>query len=115
MSASRPDRGDIWDLNFNPTQGREQAGHRPALIVSVNPFNHGPAELLVAIPLTRSDKKIRWHVAVKPPEGGLSDVSYIKCEDVRSLSKSRLTRYRGRVSSKTMAEVEDRLRILLGL
>ena len=115
MSASRPDRGDIWDVDFNPTRGREQAGHRPALIVSVNPFHHGPAELLVAIPLTRSDKKIRWHVAVKPPEGGLTGVSYLKCEDVRSLSRSRLTHFRGRVSPKTMAEVEDRLKILLGL
>lgn len=84
-------------------------------MISVNPFNHGPAELLVAIPRTRSDKKVRWHVAVKPPEGGLSDASYIKYEDVRSLSKSRLTRYRGRVSPKTLDEVEDRLRILLGL
>ena len=104
MSASRPEHGDVWDLNFNPTQGREQVGHRPALLVSVSNFNQGPAELVVAIPLTRSERKVRWHVAVKPPEGGLSETSYIKCEDVRSLSKGRLTRYRGRVSAKTMGE-----------
>jgi mRNA interferase MazF len=54
-------------------------------------------------------------VAARPPEGGLADNSFIKCEDVRSLSKARLARYRGRVSPITMAEVEDRLRILLGL
>jgi mRNA interferase MazF len=54
-------------------------------------------------------------VPVSPPEGGLTDPSFIKCEDVRSLSKSRLGSYRGRVSPITMAEVEDRLRILLGL
>ena len=115
MSASRPQRGDVWDLDLNPSKGREQAGHRSALIVSVNNFNHGPADLLVVIPLTRSERKVRWHVEVRPPEGGLSDVSFIKCEDVRSLSKGRLTRYRGRVSPATLESVEDRLRILLGL
>jgi mRNA interferase MazF len=115
MNALRLARGDVWDLDFNPTKGREQAGHRPALIVSVDTFNLGPAELVVAIPLTRTDRRVRWHVPMKPPEGGLSDASYIKCEDVRSVSRARLTRYRGRASSSTMTEVEDRLRILLGL
>jgi len=115
VSPTQPARGEIWDLDLNPTKGREQAGRRPALIVSVDQFNRGPAELIVAVPLTRSDRGIRWHVAVQPPEGGLTDRSFAKCEDVRSLSKSRLARYRGRISAATMAEVEDRLRILLGL
>jgi mRNA interferase MazF len=86
-----------------------------ALIMSVDTFNRGPAELVVAIPLTRTERKVRWHVSMNPPEGGLSDVSYIKCEDVRSLSRGRLTRFGGRVSLNTMIEVEDRLCILLGL
>ena len=115
MSERQAARGEIWDLDFNPTRGREQAGHRPALIVSVELFNRGPAGLVVAIPLTRTERHIRWHVRVEPPEGGLTDVSHIKCEDVRSVSKQRLTRYRGRVTSRTMREVEDRMRILMGL
>jgi len=113
--TQQPARGDVWDLDFDPTKGREQAGRRPALITSVDLFNHGPADLVVAIPLTRSERSVRWHVPVKPPEGGLTDISYIKCEDVRSVSKGRLARFRGRISRTTMAEVEDRLRILLGL
>src|SRR5437660_5821138 len=115
MISVSPARGDVWDTDFDPIKGREQAGRRPALIMSVDTFNRGPAELVVAIPLTRTERKVRWHVSVKPPEGGLSDVSYIKCEDLRSLSRGRLTRFRGRVSLSTMIEVEDRLRILLGL
>jgi mRNA interferase MazF len=115
MSERQAARGEIWDLDFNPTRGREQAGHRPALIVSVDLFNRGPADLVVAIPLTRTDRQVRWHVRVEPPEGGVTDVSHIKCEDVRSVSKQRLTRYRGRVSGRTMREVEDRMRILMGL
>jgi mRNA interferase MazF len=41
--------------------------------------------------------------------------SFIQCENVRSVSKNRLRRQRGRVSEDTMQRVEDRLRILLGL
>jgi mRNA interferase MazF len=115
VSPPQPARGDIWDVDLNSTKGREQAGRRPALIVSVGPFNQGPADLVVAIPLTRTERKVRWHVPVSPPEGGLADRSFIKCEDVRSLSKSRLARYRGHLSPVTIAEVEDRLRILLRL
>src|SRR5579864_2741707 len=115
MIPRAPARGDVWDLDLDPTKGREQAGRRPALIVSVDPFNRGSADLVVVVPLTRTERHIRWHVSVSPPEGGVVERSFIKCEDVRSLSKSRLARYRGRISAITMAGVEDRLRILLGL
>ncbi|MEP7355119.1 MAG: type II toxin-antitoxin system PemK/MazF family toxin [Acidobacteriota bacterium] len=112
---TQPARGEIWDVDLDPVRGREQAGRRPALIASVDPFNEGPADLVIVIPLTRTDRRIRWHVPVNPPEGGLAAVSYIKCEDVRSISKARLARKRGGVSSDTMQAVEDRLRILMGL
>lgn len=110
-----PSRGEIWLVNPDPTKGREQAGSRPALIVSVDRFNHGAAELVIACPITSKAKGIPTHVQVDPPEGGLSLRSFIKCEDVRSLSKSRLLNRFGTVSGPTMAEVEDRLAILLGI
>jgi mRNA interferase MazF len=115
MNSSAPSRGEIWDVNFDPVIGREQAGARPAVIVSVDLFNEGPADLVVAIPLTRTLRKIRWHVSVSPPEGGLSAQSYIQCENVRSISKARLRRPRGRVSEATLEEIDKRLRILLDL
>ncbi|MEO8097819.1 MAG: type II toxin-antitoxin system PemK/MazF family toxin [Acidobacteriota bacterium] len=109
-----PARGEVWDVDFDPVRGREQAGRRPALIVSVDPFNQGPAELIIVLPITRTDRHIRWHVPVQPPEGGLTSQSFIMCENARSISKLRLAKKRGRVSSSTALEVEDRLRILLG-
>lgn len=115
MSTPAPFRGEVWDLSFDPTIGHEQAGIRPALMVSVDNFNQGPADLVVAIPITRTGRKIRWHVPIHPPEGGLVSESFVQCENVRSLSKNRLKRMRGRVSADTIREVEDRLRILLGL
>ena len=85
------------------------------MILSVELFNAGPSDLVVVVPVTRTDRGIRWHVPVRQPEGGLTSLSFIKCEDVRSISKSRLARYRGRVSPRVLGEVEDRIRILLGL
>ena len=115
MSASQPNRGDVWLITFDPTVGREQAGTRPGLVVSVDKFNHGPSELIVVLPITSHDKKQPIHVPVSPPEGGLSVRSFVKCDDIRSVSKQRLKKYYGRVSARTTAEVELRLQILLGL
>jgi mRNA interferase MazF len=115
MSISAPSRGEVWDLSLDPTIGHEQAGSRPALILSVDIFNAGPADLVIVIPITRTERKVRWHVPVKPPEGGLVAESFIQCENVRSVSRLRVKRLRGRVSESTLQQVEDRVRILLGL
>ncbi len=115
MTVPVPSRGEVWDLNFDPTLGQEQAGTRPALILSVDIFNEGPADLVVVIPITRTERKIRWHVPIKPPEGGLVAESFIQCENVRSVSKQRVKRLRGRVTEITLRQVEDRVRILLDL
>jgi mRNA interferase MazF len=110
-----PSRGDVWVVSLDPTKGREQAGKRPALVLSVDPFNRGPADLIVVLPITSKTKGIPFHVNVKPPEGGLKQESFIKCEDVRSISKERLSQRLGSITTKTMKQVEDRVRILLGL
>jgi mRNA interferase MazF len=110
-----PSRGDVLVVSLDPTKGREQAGKRPALVLSVDPFNRGPADLIVVLPITSKTKGIPFHVNVKPPEGGLKQESFIKCEDVRSISKERLSQRLGSITTKTMKQVEDRVRILLGL
>ena len=60
-------------------------------------------------------KNIPLHVAVEPLEGGLSVPSYVKCEDIRSISTARLIQKRGALSPTTREVVEDRVRFLLGL
>src|SRR5216683_369718 len=110
MSASEPSRGDVWSVNLDPTLGREQAGMRPALVVSVDKFNHGPADLVVVLPITSKNKNQPIHVPIKPPEGGLSILSFIKCDDIRSVSKQRLKHFYGKVSPQTTADVEQRIR-----
>lgn len=112
---AEPARGEIWLVDLNPVRGHEQAGRRPGLVVSVDAFNRSPAELVVILPLTSWAKGIPFHLEVRPPEGGLQRPSYIKCEDIRPVSKERLSKHLGKVSRSTLEAVEDRLRILLDL
>jgi mRNA interferase MazF len=108
-------RGDIWLADLNPVVGREQAGTRPVLVLSNDVFNNGPSDLVVVAPTTKHDKKQLLHIRVGPPEGGLKLVSYIKTEDVRSISKARLKQRLGQVEPATLDLVKDRIRILLDL
>jgi mRNA interferase MazF len=110
-----PARGEVWMTALGATRGREQASTRPALVVSVDAFNRSGGELVVVVPITSRAKRIRTQVEALPPEGGLSVPSYLKCEDVRSVSHERLLRLMGTVSATTLAEVETRLRFILGL
>lgn len=108
-------RGDVWLVDLPDAVGREQRGRRPALVISTNELNYGPSTLLIVIPITSTDRRIRAHVSISPPEGGLKKKSFIMSENVRSISKKRLVRRLGGVTNATLAEVEDRLRILMDL
>lgn len=115
MTTKSPSRGEIWWVNLDPTRGHEQAGRRPSLVVSANELNHGAAGLVVVLPITSKPKGIPLHVELHPPEGGVRQRSFVKCEDIRSVAKERLASKLGTVGSRTMAEVEQRLKLLLRL
>jgi mRNA interferase MazF len=108
-----PARGEVWYADLDPVRGHEQAGRRPVLVISATLFNEGPAGLVVVLPLTTRDRGIPLQVAIEPPEGGVPQRSLIKCEDIRSIDRGRLTRRIGAVSTETMVAVEERLRALL--
>lgn len=112
-----PRRGEVWWINFSPTRGREQRGDRPALIISDDRLNASPAELVIAIPMTTTRRGVPWHVEVRAGQAeGLSDTGYVMCDQVRTVSRERLRRRGARhVDSSVLEEVEDRLRILMGL
>jgi mRNA interferase MazF len=110
-----PERGDVWLADLDPVRGREQAGRRPVLIVSVGAFNQSKAALAVVIPITSTSRGIPWHVCASPPDGGLKATSFLMCEAIRSISRERLLKRWGAISSPVRAAVEDRLRILLDL
>lgn len=114
MSPPRPSWKDVWMVDFGETRGHEQSGRRPGLIVSNDDMNHGPARLAIAIPISTKYKGVPSHVPVFPPEG-VVEPSFIRCEDIRSISTERLVHRMGEVSPETMDAVHDSLRILLNI
>ena len=110
-----PRRGDVWLADLSPVRGHEQAGRRPALVVSDDAFNRGPAGLVIVLPITSTIRAIPSQVRIAPPEGGLKTRSAIICEGIRSISSERLARRWGAVSERTMVAVENALRFLIRL
>jgi mRNA interferase MazF len=102
----------VWLIDLGVPAGHEQGGRRPALIVSPDQFNHGALGLVLAVPITTTDRGYAIHVAVEPPEGGLRERSFVMCEQVRSTSHDRLIEPWGRVRPETLRQVVMRLRLL---
>lgn len=112
MSARR---GDVWWVDLDPVRGREQGRTRPALVISADVFNLGPAGLVIVVPITTADRGIPTHIEILPSEGGLTRRSFAKVEDVRSISTLRLQNRIGRVKVDTLRQIEGVLVILLGI
>lgn len=113
--STSPCRGEVWRVRLDPTIGHEQAGTRPALVISVDQFNRSRAGLVFVVPITTTERAVRSHVPIAEGEGGLLKPSFAKAEDTKSISKERLIHRLGRVRPQTLAAIEDRLRVLLGL
>jgi len=88
---------------------------RPCLVASVDSFNHGPAKLVVVLPVTSTDTGIPFHVRIDTPVGGAKNTTFTKTEQPRCITTERLDKMWRRVSARTMDEVSHRLRILLDL
>ena len=109
-------RGQVWLADLTPSRGHEQTGQRPVLVVSADPFNQSPAGLVIAVPFTTRNRGIPTHIEVRPPDGGLRDLSFAMCEQLRALAADRLASPPfGTVSPAVLRAVEDRLRLLLVL
>ena len=91
------------------------ASRRPVLIVSADEINHGPSGLSIVVPFTTRDRGVALHVPVDPPEGGLSEHSVLLPEQVHAADQARLVKLMGKVSERTLRQIEDRLRIVLSL
>lgn len=116
MSKTTPNRGEIRWIQFDQaTRGHEQAGHRPGLVISSSRFNESPAGLVVALPMTTTDRSIPWHVQVTPPEGNLSRTGYVMCDQPHTLARERFDDRIGSVTRSTMRNIEQRLLDLLEL
>jgi mRNA interferase MazF len=104
-SIPEPLAGEAGDLAFDPRVGHEKGGYRPALVKSNDFFNRGPNALHIVVPITGTDRGVRYHLGRLQPEGGLTKQSMIMCDQVRAHSVLRFRRFRGAVSAETLVRV----------
>lgn len=107
-----PRQGDVWIASLDPTEGSEQAGRRPVVVVSVDEFSAAAHELAIVVPVTTTDRGLRLDVRIEPPEGGGDRVGFAMPYQVRTVSHRRLVSRRGEVADGTLAQILARLRLL---
>ena len=112
MSARR---GDIWLVDFGEPVGTEQSGRRPAVIISADRLNESRAGVAIVIPCTTRHRGLPSHVELGPRDSGLDEVSYAKCEDVKSISERRLVAKLGSAHEEAIHEMTRALGFLLGM
>lgn len=114
-----PKRGDIWIVDFTPGRGSEQTGLRPALVLQNDFGNQNPRyPNTIVLAMSTKGKPVPFHIEIRPNrQNGLQDVTYVKCEQVITVSKRRLERRKpvGRISSTQMVEVEIAVKLALAL
>ena len=111
-------RGEVYFVNLNPAQGREQAGTRPVLVLSTDAINQLPLVVIVVVG-TKGENITRdypTNVRVPPAESGLPMETVFLCFQVRSLDPRRFPQQpAGRLSDEMMSKVENAVRYCLGL
>ena len=110
-----PRRGDVWLIDFGEPVGREQAGRRPAVVISADPLNDSRAGVVVVVPTTTTRRDLRSHVGIEADGSGLDERSYAKCEDVKSVSDQRLITRLGGVGPDVTLRISRILGFLLDL
>ncbi len=113
---SFPRRGDIFLADLDPTVGTEIAKIRPVLIISNNIGNELSRRVIVA-PITSkgTERGYPFEVLVAEGEGGLSHLSKVLFDQIRTLDKRRLGPRLGALPAKRMDSVSDAIRLSLAL
>jgi mRNA interferase MazF len=110
-----PRRGELWLVDFGEPVGHEQSGRRPAVIASADPLNDSHAGVVIVVPLTTAHRGLPSHIEIDKRGSGLDELSYAKCEDVKSVSEQRLIAQLGAVEEQVMFQIARALRFLLEL
>ena len=112
-------RGDVYWAILAPRSGSEQAGRRPVIVVSRDAFNQAPGwRSVIVVPVSTSASQARrgpTAVALPAGAGGLAQESIALCHQVTTLDRSKLVTLLGSLTTTQMHEVEEGLRIALGM
>lgn len=109
-------RGDIYFADLDPVVGSEQGGTRPVIVIQNDTGNRYSPTLIVATVTTRIRKKenMPTHLLIKD-NPAFREASVVQLEQLRTIDKSRIDDYLGKVTSSEMAAIEKALSISLAM
>ena len=110
-------RGEIWWANLPRPLGSEPGFRRPVLVVQTDPFNESRVATVVAVAFTSNLRlaDAPGNVLCRRQDTGLSNDSVANVSQLTALDKRWLTSRVSKISHQCFRQVEDGLRLLLGL
>ncbi len=109
MARYVPDCGDVVWLHFSPQAGHEQAGHRPAVVLSPASYN-GKTGLMLCCPMTTQIKGYPFEVVIGGPRPSVVLSDQVKSVDWRARKAAR----KGRITDTELAAVRGKAIALIG-
>ena len=107
----------MFSARLDPTEGSEQAGTRPVVVISRDSINAN-SPVVVVIPITDASNVKRVypsHTHLSKGAGGLKMESVAKAEQIRAIQVSRFVGYYGRLDKNALGRIEEAIRITLAL
>jgi mRNA interferase MazF len=104
-------RGEVWWVNFDPSQGSEIQKCRPAVILMINSINTS-RRTVVVVPLSSAANPYP-PVVISIPSAGQNSVAV--CDQLRAIDKNRTQKCIGRISTSDLATLSSAVKAVLGL
>jgi mRNA interferase MazF len=105
-------RGEVYWADLNPSQGREQAGLRPVLILSHEVFNN-KSETVIAMAITSQPQRAGFPLSLALPPDKLPKLSWLKISQIRTISVQRLGKRISVLDPETLNQAVDGLHELI--
>ena len=101
----KPAQGDIITMDFNPTKGHEQRGHRPAVVVSNASYNNFAGGVALVCPITNTNRNVALHIKL---DGRTKTTGTVMTDQVKALDLSvRYPKYIEKMPSDLLYEICD--------
>jgi mRNA interferase MazF len=109
-------RGEIYYVDLDPAKGSEQAGRRPVLVIQ-NDIGNAVSPTVIVAPLTTKSftKEYPTNVNIRNGTAGLKEDSTALLSQIRTIDKRRLERRVGELTKALMSDVDEAIRVSLGL
>ncbi|MBF0493227.1 MAG: type II toxin-antitoxin system PemK/MazF family toxin [Deltaproteobacteria bacterium] len=107
-------RGYLYSANLDPRFGSEAGKTRPVLVLQTDDLNPFHTSTLICPLTTKVRKELEYtRIHLKKGEAGLSQESDIMLDQIRSIDNRRFKKEIGKLDSKTLIDIEEKIKILL--